>query len=389
MSDSQGDTPQTPQTPSSRADRGRPAAPKAAALAALLAVAALGVAGWLAWQQQLLGQRLGEAAGSQARIEEAERAAAASQREVEALRGDIETLRRQLEGRQRDAAGAEERLTGELTRLRESQARALDTLRDEMSAWPLRLSDLEDSIAGLRGVSDDARRRWLRAEAEYFLNIASTELTLTADVERASRALELADARLRQIDEPALNPVRGAIAREQAALAAVPRIDRAGISLRLAGLAAGVDALPLPEPAPGIFSAPRPTGPDEAAPGLERAWATLREAVSAMVSVRRDDAPLTPQLAPGDVFFLRRNLELQLENARLALLQRESALYRDHLQTAIGWLEAWFDTADPAVAGMGEALAELAAIDVAPRLPTIEESLRRLRDSGRQREPEP
>jgi uroporphyrin-III C-methyltransferase len=338
-------------------------------LAVLLSLTALAIAGFSWWQSQVLEQRLGRAQ-STALAE----LAAADARRIDQLDAAVAELRERDESQQ-----------VALSRLRESSEQALAGLRAEMAQWPLRLGDIEDSIAGLRGVSDDTRGRWLQAEAEYFLNIANAELQLVADIARAMQALELADARLRQIDEPGLNDVRAAIAVELGALREVPSVDRAGISLRLAALAQRVDSLPLPQPAPGRFDAGGPARPEAAAPGFERAWATLRQALSNMVSVRRDASPVVPQLAPQEAFVLRRNLELQIENARLAMLQREPALFRDHLQSAIGWLEAWFDVTDPGVAGFHETLAELAALDIAPPLPRIDESLRRLRDHARNR----
>lgn len=344
----------------------------ALAAVALAAVAAL----WL--QQQ----------GFDARIEQAMREASTAAQTADSAREDASALPglgRRLDELTEDLASQR----SDLSRLEGTSERALAGLRDDMSEWPVRLGDLEDSVAALRGVSDDARRRWLRAEAEYFLNVANTELQLAGDIARATQALELADARLRQIDEPGLNPVRASVAAELTALAAVPAVDRAGISLRLASLSAQIDSLPLPQPAPGLFERGSPVDGEGPGPGLERAWLAVRKALSNMVSVRRDDSPVSPQLTPEEGFYLRRNLEMQIENARMALLRREDGLYRDHLAAAAGWLEAWFDGSDPAVASMQGTLEELAEIDVAPSLPALDDSLRRLREYARAREREP
>ncbi len=346
--------------------------------ALLLAVVALVAVAALWFQHQGLGARIDQAAREAAAAVQAADDAYAQARASMQLGSRLDDLGDDLEAQRRELSGLED-----------ATQRALAGLREDMTEWPVRLGDLEDSIAALRGVSDDARRRWLRAEAEYFLNVANTELQLATDIGRATQALELADTRLRQIDEPGLNPVRAAIASELTALAAVPAVDLAGISLRLASLSRQVDALPLPQPAPGLFERGTPLGPEEASPGLERAWTALRRALSNMVSVRRDDSPVSPQLSAEEGFFLRRNLEVQIENARMALLRRERGLYRDHLDSAARWLEAWFDVTDPSVAGMQAALEELAAIDIAPSLPALDDSLRRLRDYARSREREP
>jgi uncharacterized protein HemX len=50
------------------------------------------------------------------------------------------------------------------------------------------------------------------------------------------------------------------------------------------------------------------------------------------------------------------------------------------LQEADGWVERFYDAASPATVGMREALGRLAAIEIAPPLPAIDQSLHALRE---------
>ena len=65
--------------------------------------------------------------------------------------------------------------------LQESDELALDVARDMnrlLEGLPERLRLLEERVNAVQGTSADAKRRWLRAEAEYYLSVANTELTL-------------------------------------------------------------------------------------------------------------------------------------------------------------------------------------------------------------------
>jgi uroporphyrin-3 C-methyltransferase len=129
-----------------------------------------------------------------------------------------------------DAAAAEA-----LARVRAEQRALQDALSDadddiaalrqsdtnvdaRLDALPGRFAELEERLDAVQGGSFDARGDLLRSEAEYYLTVANTELTLIRDFESAATALELADRRLAELGTPELAPVREAIAGELLAL---------------------------------------------------------------------------------------------------------------------------------------------------------------------------
>lgn len=249
--------------------------------------------------------------------------------------------------------------------------------RDVVESLPGRMQNLEESMANLQGISAGARDAWLIAEAEYYMQLANAQAQLAGNAELAAFALELADRRIRELGDPVYTPVRRQLADEIAALKTVEEVDVEGVSLTLASLADVVQSLRLDEdvspemPSPGTI--------DGELSGLQRAWAAVKNAVSEMISVRRTDEKLEPLLSPEAQYFLRTNIALQLQTARLALLKGEAAIFRESLQDAQDWLERYFDTETKAVSGAIETLAEVRDSKVATELPDISASLRLFR----------
>ncbi len=91
------------------------------------------------------------------------------------------------------------------------------------------------------------------------------------------------------------------------------------------------------------------------------------------------DETAIPLMTPDAEYFLRTNLTLQLQVARLALLRGEQAVFEQSLDDASDWLEAYFDTEHAQVRGAGATIAEIRESLLAAAAPDISESLRLLR----------
>ena len=96
--------------------------------------------------------------------------------------------------------------------------------------------------------------------------------------------------------------------------------------MTLASLAGVVDSLPLRQEV--VVRQDQETEIDPDLSGVDRAMASLRNAVGGVVSVRRADEAMQPLIAPEAQYFLRANLALQLQAARLALLRGEESIFR-------------------------------------------------------------
>lgn len=260
-----------------------------------------------------------------------------------------------------------------------AQARVEREVRRGVADVDARVGELTHGVASLRTQVGRQHTGWVVGEAEYLMRLANNRLRLAGDLDTAKIALELADTRLKDLGDPAFLEVRGQIKSEIAALEAAPRPDIAGMALTLTSLAARVPTLPLAtaqrRDLEGAAPAAEVEGDDWRAE-LARVWQDLK----GLVVVRRNDRPVAAMLAPKESLFLRENLRLKLESARLALLLGDEALFRNSLATSRLWLEAYFDRDDPAVAGMASQIDTLAGVEIAPVPPDISGSLRVLRE---------
>lgn len=259
----------------------------------------------------------------------------------------------------------------------QSLERRLDERWQNLESLPGRVGNLEGSIASLRGVSTGARSAWLLAEAEYYMQIANAQLQLAGNPHLAGLALSFADERLLQLADPALTAVRRVLSDELRAIEVMEKPDIEGVTLTLASLARVLDSLQLrlevdtPEDDAGEAD------PDLS--GLDRALASLKRTVGDIVSVRRTDEAAAPLTAPDAVYFLRANLALQLQAARLALLRNEKEIFEQSLDDASSWLRLYYDTESAPVRSALETIAEIRSGLYSVSPPDISESLRLLR----------
>ena len=251
----------------------------------------------------------------------------------------------------------------------EDQLRLLNTL-------PSRMSMIEDRVASLVGISAGARAAFLLSETEYYLQIANAQLQLANNPRLASLALRMADERVTQISDPGLTAVRGAISDELTALEVMEKPDLEGATLTLASLAEVVESLPL-------ASVNRADEADEEIDpkqgNIDRAWGSVKSAMSDLVKVTPPDAAKLMLISPDAEYFLRNNIALQLQSARLALLRGEQAIFEQNLNDTSALLDAFFDTDNEQVSSAKVTISEVRAAVFTASVPDISGSLRLLR----------
>lgn len=331
-------------------------------LVALIALAAAGYTAWQEWQGARDTSVEDQLAGLDSRVTGTAQSLAELEDQVAALGA---------QGSEVDAAvnAAVEAAVNDLRRDFEERIRLLSSL-------PARISTLEGSVASLAGVSEGARDAWILAESEYYMQIANAQLQLANNPHLASLALRMADERIVQLANPALTDVRRAISDELAALDMMEKPDIEGATLTLASLARVVESLPLAgreEDAAGDAEV------DTEQSGAARAWASVKRAMSGLVKVTPPDRAKLVQLSPDAEFFLRSNIALQLQSARLALLRGEQAIFDQSLADTSALLNEYFDVESAAVSGALETIAEVRGHVFAAAVPDISESLRLLR----------
>lgn len=324
----------------------RKGAGRAAGVLALILVLFLGIgAGLFAWNAW---ERLDE---QQQRLAELEQRAGEA-----ASADDLTGLREQLQ------SGERERNT-EMTQ-------AVEAIRSEFASYRSEVDGTLDQVLDeLSREQDTDEREWLHAEAAYLLRLANQRLQLERDVEGAAALLRTADARLEEAQNPALTSVRRAIAAELSVLDGVPRVDRTGLYLALHAQQERLGGMPLSRELEEI---PARSGLQEAPTGAwQQQLSRFGQELKDLVVIRQHDETLETLVTPEQEAYLRQSARLVLEQAQLALLQEEQALYEASLDKALTLIRHYYDTERSEVQAAIERLEELKRENIQPELPDI------------------
>ena len=217
---------------------------------------------------------------------------------------------------------------------------------------------------------------WQLAEVKYLFLIASQRLALARDVATAQAILQSADARLAEIADPALIPVRERLIADINRLQAARNTDYAGLALMLADLSVRADELPLNL---GGSADPAVLTTDTEPMATDNRWQRLArdlwQELKSLVVISRTDNNTAALLAPQEHYFLYRNLRLQLEMSRMALLIRDEDQYRISVAACTEWLNEYFDTGDARVRSALDSLENAGSIDFDESVPSIDATL--------------
>ena len=268
-----------------------------------------------------------------------------------------------------------EALAHKLHSLQQSQAllgESLGQLADRQGQIDEQLRATQQHLSALRRQVSHASG-WQFEEIQHLLRVASQRLALAGDVDPALAALHAVDARLREIPDSALIPVRARLLRDLHNLQAHPRTDFSGTALALADLAARVRQLPLRV---GAAATPAPTrAQTEQPPRWQQLLGNIWQELKSLVVITRNRAQTAALLAPSEQFFLHRNLQLQLEAARVALLARDEDQYRVSIQAGTDWLREFFDPDDAGVRRALKILQGAAALELSQPLPSVDATI--------------
>ena len=297
--------------------------------------------------------------------------------QLQQLRQQQAQLAPALQSRVSEMAEADAQLRDRIDTLAQ-EARSAQQALQELQQQQGELSEAQQALSQMVDVEVQARQgEWIRAEAAYLANVASYRLRFYGDVEGALAALKLTDQLLSRLGGAGIEG-RQAVNRAIGEVVAVNAPDLDRLAGRLEELISKVDILPLDlqirEADARDAEAAQPVEPGWRG-RLSRAWDRFKDTLGELVVVRRDRT-VEPLLAPEERYFLYHNLRLRLEAARLALIDRNEAVYRRSLMRAAEWIERYYARGEPEVEQALATIRRLQAVVVDPELPDIAPILR-------------
>lgn len=197
---------------------------------------------------------------------------------------------------------------------------------------------------------------WMASEAEYLVNMAGRKLWLEKDPRTATDLLKSADETIAAMNNPALLPIRKALAKDIAATASIKTADIDGNVLALDALIEQLDKLPLNR-TDAETDAPEDTtitgDLNDWQSNLGKTWKALTQD---FITIRHKTADAPALLAPEQQWYLVENIRHKLLQSQLALYRYDRAAYHQSLMMARKWIQTYFDTQDHKTA---EAIAEI------------------------------
>jgi len=333
----------------------KPALPLILAVVAVVAIAASWIAGYRYWQNlkadlTLMQQRISNTLTQQQQLS----------KDIEQASFELEQQKQSIEKQAARTSEQDEKIrqeSAQLSRQTEIMQLAVDQVSQKIGR---------------------TNNQWQLAEAESLMRIANQRLSLNRDINTAISALQQADQKLLQSGNLGLTDIRNALADEINQLKSVNLPDITGMAANLQSLSQQVSQLK-PAGASLTRSTDESSTEDQQAGRsldtlLEDTWKGFKQ----LVVIRKHEQPVSAMLPPSQQYFLYQNLQLQLETARLALLRKESIIFHSSLDTAMEWINSFFDTKEATASNMLNTLQSLKAVDLSPTIPTITASLQQL-----------
>jgi uroporphyrin-3 C-methyltransferase len=266
-------------------------------------------------------------------------------------------------------------------------------LEARVAEGALQRTQLEELMTSLSRSRDEN----LLVDVEAAIRVAGQQTAITGSAEPLVAALKQSEERLARYNQPRLEGVRRAIARDLDRVRAASVADISTLTIKLDEAIRMVDELALPGSAlsrseagrssssasPGARGTTPAVAASAPSPGwgsnlqetatrvLGRAWDEVRS----LVRVTRIDHPDAVLLAPEQAFFVKENLKLRLLNARLALLSRQFDTAQSDLQIAQASLDRYFDRASKRTALVGDLVRQVASQAKQGGVPRPDETL--------------
>ncbi len=309
----------------------------------------------------------------------------------------VKSLEQELVKRQQtsqdDATEAKLLSKQALDSVREANGK-LGVLDERVAESQLQRSQVEDLIQSLSRSRDEN----VLADVEAALRVAMQQASLTGSTDPIVTILKQSDERLARLNNPRLERVRRAVARDLDRVRTASAVDVPSLTIRLdeavrmvdelplvstpdrataAGRAAAASAASAAQAATGASrataaaragsaaSAPAASAPPAWVATVQRAWegfsvpffGELKQAVR-VTSIEHPEAAL---MSPDQAFFLRENLKLRLLNARLSILSRQFDLAQADLQQAQVAIDRYFDHGSRRVVAFSDLLRSVAS----------------------------
>ncbi|MDX1518601.1 MAG: uroporphyrinogen-III C-methyltransferase [Gammaproteobacteria bacterium] len=239
---------------------------------------------------------------------------------------------------------------------------------------------LTDALQALQKERPDSEQDWTLREVEYLVTIAMHRLQLERDTVTAIAALQLADQRVNDLGNPALLSLREQLNSDINALKTLNQPDITAMVAWLTDMQERISSLPLntlvSEQTLAVTTAEDPADPESTLAGWRQLPAMIWNELKSLVVIKHKSESGSAFILPQEEYYLMQNMKLELANARLAVLRRDTGTLHASLALVEHWLRSYFDPGSTAVINTLESVGKMRTLDLRPPLPDINASLK-------------
>ena len=196
-----------------------------------------------------------------------------------------------------------------------------------------RLDNLNEELVSIRLGMNASQTNgiWQLVETASLLRLANQYLELNQDLSVALSLYRDSQAVLEQIDDPSLDRIKSLLASDIRNLSNSREVDIEGFYMRLSDISQQLDTISL-----GTSIEPSSDFLEETDEDMGAGFINgVKNFLSRYFTVRRLESPLDIPLNDQQLSFLHQNMQLQIEQAKLALLQGRQSLYQDSLSNVL------------------------------------------------------
>ena len=333
--------------------------------------------GWLGYQQWLSQDRVTRA------VTDVQSESARWQQQVNDMRAELTAQREQLQSDMTEQAAllrqsnsAVQTALTEIDTQEQSGQQRLERVQQQVARD---MSDTQSLVAALQrqvAILQQRDTRWLNAEANYLMRLAQQKLQLESDLASAELLLGMIDTLLAGQSGPLVATTRQNLADDLQAIRNTQLPDRAMVSQRLVRLGNNLDQMSLAGSRQDSYQEGVQGQLQETAQAVsEVGWVEAGLDLLRSIFVWREwDETPAESLPLQQEDLLKQQLQLQLEQAQLAMLQDDESLYRQILAQVSNNIQRYVGSDNERGRQLLAELEQLQAIEIHMALPDLSDT---------------
>lgn len=343
-----------------------------------------GAGGWFTYQQWLAQQTYDNS------LSELERENALMREQLDQARAAMSEASANQLARLAESEAMLQQAVSEMQDNAEADAQRLEEIRtavnEDLQGVSSRLAEdmqnVTTLVSALQGQMTELQNRdlaWLNGEASYLMRLAQRKLVMEADVASAMLLLQTVSELLSRQDSLLASTARDNVRMDIQRLESLRLPDRVGIAERLNELSRNLDALSLSSSRQAAYVESLQQGLTLEENRPDNWWDATLDLLRTVFVWRQTDPDEAVSLMPDQEQLIKQQMLLLLEQARLAVVQADEAMYQLTLNQLERLMQRYLNQDSAVAAQILSEFESLRKTEITASLPSLADSLNLVR----------